>query len=339
MAKGRYFSHAFVLVLALTLSGYASLDRHLPAALSLRLGTVNAEGLVIGEGGEVGSVHLGRLSTIVKPIAIPTSAPTSHAATVYQVRDGEKLSAISARFKVSVDSIRWSNLAALKNVNQDVAVGDRLVIPPVSGVVVTAVDGDTPQALAETYHADAALVVDFNYLRTAAGAPLAAGTQLVIPGGSGPDFEQPAAPSAVARPTTPFAAAPGFSVNPAPAAGPPSATASSPGSAGAVPAAGGNRFAYGYCTWYVYNRRPVPWLGNAWEWFGNAQRSGFATGQSPRSGAIMVTWESGFGHVAYVESVAGDGSWSVSEMNFRGFGVVSSRTIRPGGVPLIGFIY
>jgi surface antigen len=53
----------------------------------------------------------------------------------------------------------------------------------------------------------------------------------------------------------------------------------------------------------------------------------------------MVTNESGYGHVAYVESVNGDGSWTVSEMNYRGWDQVDQRTIRPGGVPLIGFIY
>jgi surface antigen len=107
-----------------------------------------------------------------------------------------------------------------------------------------------------------------------------------------------------------------------------------------VVGAPGNRFAPGYCTWYVFNLVPyIPWLGNAWEWFGQAQAYGWPTGQAPRAGAIMVTWESGFGHVAYVQSASGDGSWTVSEMNFRGLFVVSTRTIRPGGVPLIGFIY
>jgi surface antigen len=43
--------------------------------------------------------------------------------------------------------------------------------------------------------------------------------------------------------------------------------------------------------------------------------------------------------VAYVENVYPDGSWQVSEMNFVGFGVTSQRTISPGQVPLIGFIY
>jgi surface antigen len=53
----------------------------------------------------------------------------------------------------------------------------------------------------------------------------------------------------------------------------------------------------------------------------------------------MVTWESGYGHVAYVESVNADGSWVVAEMNWVAFNTVDRRLIRPGGVPLIGFIY
>lgn len=100
-----------------------------------------------------------------------------------------------------------------------------------------------------------------------------------------------------------------------------------------------NHFSYGYCTWYVANRRYVPWFGNAIDWWPNARPYGNAEGQQPQVGAIMVTRESGYGHVAYVEAVNGDGSWTVSEMNFTGWNQVDRRTIRPGQVPLVGFIY
>jgi surface antigen len=100
-----------------------------------------------------------------------------------------------------------------------------------------------------------------------------------------------------------------------------------------------SRFPWGWCTWYVATRRDVTWIGNAYQWFGNAQAQGYPVGSTPLAGAVMVTWESGLGHVAYVESVNADGSWLVSEMNFRGFGVTSQRTIKRGQVPLIGFIY
>ena len=101
----------------------------------------------------------------------------------------------------------------------------------------------------------------------------------------------------------------------------------------------GNHFDNGYCTWYVATRRNVPWFGNANQWWPNARAYGFAEGYQPQVGAIMVTAESGYGHVAYVEAVNPDGSWVVSEMNYAGWGYRSTRTIRHGQVPLVGFIY
>ncbi len=100
-----------------------------------------------------------------------------------------------------------------------------------------------------------------------------------------------------------------------------------------------NHFSYGYCTWYVANKRYIPWYGNAIEWWPNAQAYGYPEGQVPTVGAVMVTRESSAGHVAYVESVNPDGSWTVSEMNYAGWGVVSRRTLRPGQAPVVGFIY
>jgi len=109
-----------------------------------------------------------------------------------------------------------------------------------------------------------------------------------------------------------------------------------------VPAqpAGGNQFALGYSTWYVATKVPIPWFGTAIQWWLNAVAFGYAEGQVPRVGAVMVSLEGGVnGHVAYVESVNGDGSWTVSEMDYTGWNVVDRRTIRPGQVAVLGFIY
>ena len=103
----------------------------------------------------------------------------------------------------------------------------------------------------------------------------------------------------------------------------------------------GNHFDYGYCTWYVANRRCIPWFGNAWEWYGQAQSYGYPVGNQAKVGAVAV-WDqrmSGYGHVAYVESVQGDG-FTVSEMNYTAWGQVSTRFVpysNPG--PLEGFVY
>lgn len=107
-----------------------------------------------------------------------------------------------------------------------------------------------------------------------------------------------------------------------------------------VNTSGINGYPYGWCTYYVASRRSVPssW-GNAGQWLSGAQSSGYSTGSSPSSGAIVVTGESWYGHVAVVESVNSDGSINVSEMNYSGWGVVSSRTIGAGSPVIKGYIY
>lgn len=88
----------------------------------------------------------------------------------------------------------------------------------------------------------------------------------------------------------------------------------------------GNTYYNGYCTWYAKSRRAdLPnMLGNGGQWVANAAARGYATGSTPRAGAVAET----SGHVAYVESVNGDGTVNISEMNGpAGFGVVGTRTV------------
>lgn len=87
----------------------------------------------------------------------------------------------------------------------------------------------------------------------------------------------------------------------------------------------GNTYTYGYCTWYVKERRPdLPNnLGNADTWVARASAQGLPTGSKPRVGAAG---QQGM-HVVYVEKVFGDGTVLVSEMNFQGWNVVSKRRV------------
>jgi surface antigen len=91
-----------------------------------------------------------------------------------------------------------------------------------------------------------------------------------------------------------------------------------------VASSAGNTYAPGYCTWYAKSRRPdLPnRLGNASSWVGSAAAQGFATGSTPRAGAIGQQGN----HVVYVESVQGN-TVTVSEMNYVGLYVTSSRTV------------
>ena len=54
----RYFVHAVVLLVAIALSGYSTIDRLIPTTANMRLGAVNAEGLTFAQGGNVGDVSL-----------------------------------------------------------------------------------------------------------------------------------------------------------------------------------------------------------------------------------------------------------------------------------------
>jgi surface antigen len=299
-------------VIVLTVSGYASVGHQSPSQLGLH---TDANALMMNQGGDVSDFYLGRYSTIVKPLSIPSSVPMAHAATTYTVGDGEDLAKIAAKFNLTVEEIRWSN-PILKDTDR-VTTGVKLSLPPTHGIVVSVHIGDTADSLAGTYHVSAATIMDFNLLRIDPNA-LPEGMELVIPGGHGPalTIKTESHPSAVR-----FGG--GYKVT----LGAPVGPSTNP------------RFPWGWCTWYVATRRDVTWMGDAYQWFGNAQAQGYPVGSSPKADSIMVTWESGLGHVAYVESVNADGTFLVSEMNFRGFGVTSQRTIKVNQVPLIGFIY
>jgi LysM repeat protein len=270
------------------------------------------------DGGTVGDVSLGRYSTIIKPVSIPTSAPIDRKPLLYSVAAGETLTAIAAKYGVTVSQIRWSNTNLIST--DSVNTGDQLVIPPVPGIVVTTKASETYESLGVKFSVDPQIIIDFNRLRS---DKLTAGIQLVVPGGVGGAFPPPPALyQLLARSGTnqPFNShVVGCCLGPYPATG----------------------FPAGWCTWYVATKRNVTWRGDAGYWYANASAQGYPVGPTPKVGSIMVTWESWAGHVAYVESVNADGSWVVSEMNWIAFNVIDERTIKPGqlGGKLVGFIY
>lgn len=91
----------------------------------------------------------------------------------------------------------------------------------------------------------------------------------------------------------------------------------------------GNTYDYGYCTWYVKNRRgaSIPnGLGNANTWYSRARAMGMAVGTTPVAGAVGTTTRGSLGHVVYVESVNSDGTIQISEMNAPTWGKTTYRT-------------
>jgi len=234
---------------------------------------------------------------LTKKAPITTAESTKRGMTNYTVLSGDTVSSIAAKYNVATDTVLWAN-----NFDESTALkpGQQLIILPINGLFITAAGGESLDQIAQTYQASANLIDSYNQLE---GKPLAAGQKLIIPDGVKPTPVAPVARLAAVKTTFPTRTLGSYS-------------------------GGANSYSYGYCTYYVASRRSIPsnW-GNASSWYYNAIATGYGVSSTPQAGA--VAWESG-NHVAYVERVNGDGTVTVSEMNFwangGGWNRVSSRT-------------
>ena len=247
-------------------------------------------------------------NVISKPQIIQPTAD-SREVKQYTAKPGDTVQQISQQFGVSTDTIKWAN-----NLTSDaVENGKQLIIPPVDGVVYSVKTGDTVDGIAQKYGADKDRIISFNDLELGGLTP---GKSIIIPGGVLPANERPGYVS--------------------------SKNAASQGSylggystinAQIASASAGNRYAFGQCTWYAYERRaqlgrPVgSFWGNAATWAMYARAAGYPVDNTPGVGAVMQNG-GGYGHVAIVESVNAGESITISEMNYAGnFDRVTSRTV------------
>lgn len=227
---------------------------------------------------------------VVKPQVVATTLKSAKDIKNYTAVDGDTLSSLAVKFGVTSDSIRWSNGLT----SERLTAGKQLVIPPVSGVVYTIKSGDTPDSLAQRYSTSKEQILADN---DAEVSGLRAGQRILIRGGVQP----------VTRVASSY-----------------SASGSSGGFFGGTASYGYNGYDYGYCTWYVANKRIAAGrvmptnLGNASTWATRAAAYGLATGRTPQVGAAVVTATRGAGHVALVEQINPDGSVWISEMNSSG---------------------
>ncbi len=313
MAQSRFLTHTLVLVAAAFVPLVTAVTRSHPD--TAYGAATSGPGLVTGKLAQVDTVQLSQGGFIMKMNASITDAPPRREVTTYEMKPGDTVANVAGQFGLTVATVRWAN--DIQDLTA-VAAGQKLLIPPVNGVMVKVQPGMQLATLATRYHVQAQDVIDFNLLRDP--EHLVAGSFLMLPDGLGPALDPPR-PGAVTWNR--------FAGQTITYAGP--ATGS------------GGHFPYGYCTWWVAHKRYIPWSGNAWEWWYQARLFGFAEGQVPKPGAIMIIGISAgspVGHAGYVESVNADGSFTVSEMNWGRWGVVDYRTIpSTQGIALLGFIY
>lgn len=251
--------------------------------------------------------------TISKPQIIASNVSASKSFTTYKTQPGDTTPSVAAKFSLKVETIKWANGIP----GDAIEPGRDLLIPPVDGIVYTSQAGDTVDGIAARFSGNKDRVILFNDLEASSAIP--AGTQLIIPGGS---------PAVLTTSTS-------------------SRGASASAASIVAGLSGGNRYDFGYCTWYAYNRRaalgmPIGGMwGNASSWASLARSSGFLVNNRAAVGAVMQTANAagGYGHVAVVESVNSDGSILISEMNYAGWGVKSTRTIPAGSAGSYSYIH
>ncbi len=237
------------------------------------------------------------LSIVTKPQVVMTATKSYKDIQTYVTQDGDTISGLAVKFGVTSDTIRWSN--GLPS-GDGLVVGKTLSISPINGIVYEVKAGDTADKLASKFRANKDQIIAFN---DAEIGGLVVGRKIVIPEG-------------VQVPVYQNSYASGFAFG------------------GYAAIYGFNGYDYGWCTWYVANRRteigrPVPSnLGNAYSWYVLGQRAGMPTGNVPAVGAVAVNQAGN--HVSVVEAVNDDGSFWISEMNAGGQVSITDPT-RTGG--------
>ncbi len=239
---------------------------------------------------------------IEKPEVVqPETAATREVAS-YKTATGDTVPKVAKKFNVSEDTVRWAN-----NLTSDaLEPGRTLSVPAQDGVVHTVEATDTVESLANRYQAEKERIILFNDLEEGGLKP---GEKIVIPDGINPAAAQPALSSTGIVSSSPVVTQATVSV--------------------------GNRYDFGNCTYYAFNRRaelgrPIgSFWGNANTWAMLAAAAGFTVNNTPAVGAVFQTTSGYYGHVGIVERVGPDGSVFVSEMNQVGFNVRSERKFTP----------
>ncbi len=253
------------------------------------------------------------INMISKPLG--QSSEDVSAKKQYVTVAGDTVPSVAEKFGISAQTVRWVN-----NLSSDaLEPGRTLTILAKDGILYTVKAGDTVASIASKYGADANIIKIDNDLDIS-GEP-AAGQQLIIANGVLPTDEQP---GYVAQ-----RAYSGISYG--------NYSGAYTGYNSKLAASVGNKYAWGNCTWYAYERRAQlgssvgSFWGNASTWPYNARQAGFRVDTSPEPGAVMANG-GGYGHVAIVESVNPGVSVRISEMNAYRWGGGFNR-ISSGDIP------
>ena len=271
-------------------------ELYVVADLSDAIGLASASDVASNYVVTVSMYDAGQTSTgkIEKPTI--TDVDVLRGVIVWTVKEGETMESIAASVGkgVTTDDIRWSNDMKYT----DLAVGDTIYVPSAHGIVYVVQDGDTAESVAEKYGSTATEILILNDLETTG---LASGRPIFIKGGALPETERPEyVPPVVTVYYYTYLGNTSERQN--------------------IQVVGYYYIGGGQCVDWALNMRPdlraAGITGNARDWDDIARWKGIPVDNVPSAGAIFQTDSGWYGHVGYVESVNGDGSITVTEMNY-----------------------
>ena len=97
----------------------------------------------------------------------------------YVIEPGDSLSSIAYRYGVSVSTLMWENGISLATI---IRPGDRLRVPPTTGVMHTIKKGDTLKKIAALYNGKVEDIIKFNNVKED-GTDLVIGERVMVPNG------------------------------------------------------------------------------------------------------------------------------------------------------------
>jgi len=124
--------------------------------------------------------------TVYKPFAVSTSVQDGRdLLQTYTVKSGDTLTGIANHYGISMMTIWWANKLSAKD---ELKVGQKLVIPPVNGLVVTVKEGDTLDSLAAKYKVEGTDILAVNEIED---PNLIIGQTLILPDAAGAPIPTP----------------------------------------------------------------------------------------------------------------------------------------------------
>ncbi|MDO4870836.1 MAG: LysM peptidoglycan-binding domain-containing protein [Candidatus Saccharibacteria bacterium] len=271
--------------------------------------------------------------TVARAVPVFDLKTINRSIKTHVVKNGESIQQIADSYGISINTIKWAN-----NMSKDtLEVGKSLNILPLDGIIYKVKDGDTLESLAEKYKSTVQRIQIFNDLEITG---IKTGQEIIIPEGILPTEERP---GYVAPVTVTYYTTYNYSYG-----GNMSGDILSRSYGYSGPTAG-NKYVFGNCTWYAYERRAQigrsintggTW-GHAYSWAASARNLGYAVNKSPAVGAIIQTnyGGGGYGHVGVVERIEENGDIIISDMNYAGYNVVTWRRISSSAVGNYNYIH